>query len=50
VQSDVYALGLLRYELLSGRLPHEELPAAEIAEAVQLRDPQPIRSLNPTVP
>jgi serine/threonine protein kinase/pimeloyl-ACP methyl ester carboxylesterase/hemoglobin-like flavoprotein len=50
VQSDVYALGLLLYELLSGRLPHEGLRAAEIAEAVQTRDPPPIRSLCPTLP
>jgi len=50
VQSDVYALGLLLYELLSGRLPHQGLRAAEIADAVQTRDPPPIRSLCPTVP
>src|SRR5262249_20461738 len=50
VQSDVYAMGLLLYELLSGRLPHEGLRAAEIAEAVQTRDPAPIRSLCPTLP
>jgi serine/threonine protein kinase/pimeloyl-ACP methyl ester carboxylesterase len=50
VQSDVYALGLLLYELLSGHLPHQGLHAAEISEAVQTRDPQPIRSLCPAVP
>jgi serine/threonine protein kinase/pimeloyl-ACP methyl ester carboxylesterase/hemoglobin-like flavoprotein len=50
VQSDVYALGLLLYELLSGRLPHEGLRAAELAEAVQTGDPPPIRSLCPTAP
>jgi serine/threonine protein kinase/pimeloyl-ACP methyl ester carboxylesterase len=50
VQSDVYALGLLLYELLSGHLPHENLRVAELAEAVQTRDPPPIRSLCPAVP
>jgi serine/threonine protein kinase/pimeloyl-ACP methyl ester carboxylesterase/hemoglobin-like flavoprotein len=50
VQSDVYALGLLLYELLSGHLPHEGLRAAELAEAVQTRDSPPIRSLCPAVP
>ena len=49
-QSDVYSLGLLLYELLSGRLPHEGLRATEIAEAVQSRDPAPIRSLCPSLP
>jgi serine/threonine protein kinase/pimeloyl-ACP methyl ester carboxylesterase/hemoglobin-like flavoprotein len=50
VQSDVYALGLLLYELLSGHLPHEGLRSAELAEAVQTRDPRPIRTLCPMVP
>jgi serine/threonine protein kinase/pimeloyl-ACP methyl ester carboxylesterase/hemoglobin-like flavoprotein len=43
VQSDVY-------ELLSGQLPHEGLRVAELAEAVQTRDPPPIRSLCPAMP
>jgi len=49
-QSDVYALGLLLYELLAGRLPHEGMRAAEIAEAVQSCDPVPIRVLCPSAP
>jgi serine/threonine protein kinase/pimeloyl-ACP methyl ester carboxylesterase len=50
VQSDVYALGLLLYELLAGQLPYQGLRAAELAEAVQTRDPAPIRSLCPGAP
>jgi pimeloyl-ACP methyl ester carboxylesterase/hemoglobin-like flavoprotein len=50
VQSDVYALGLLLYELLSGQLPHQGLRAAELADAVQTRDPTPIRALCPMAP
>jgi serine/threonine protein kinase/pimeloyl-ACP methyl ester carboxylesterase len=50
VQSDVYALGLLLYELLAGQLPYQGLRAAELADAVQTRDPAPIRSLCPTAP
>jgi eukaryotic-like serine/threonine-protein kinase len=50
VQSDVYALGLLLYELLAGRLPHQGLRAGELSEAVQTRDPPPLRALCPMAP
>ncbi|HET7502107.1 MAG TPA: alpha/beta fold hydrolase [Kofleriaceae bacterium] len=50
VQSDVYALGLLLHELLTGGLPHEGLRAAELAEIVQIHDPAPVRSRCPAVP
>jgi serine/threonine protein kinase/pimeloyl-ACP methyl ester carboxylesterase/truncated hemoglobin YjbI len=49
-QSDVYALGLLLYELLAGQLPHQGKRAAELAELVQLREPPPLLSVCPTVP
>ncbi|APR82224.1 Adenylate cyclase [Minicystis rosea] len=49
-ETDVYALGLVLYELLCGRLPHEGLRPSEIADAVLTRAPPPIRSICATLP
>ncbi len=48
-QSDVYALGVMLYEILSGRLPHIGANSAETFNKIVNRDPLPVRELNPKI-
>jgi serine/threonine protein kinase len=48
--SDVYALGVILYEMLTGRLPFEAQDAARLAELHQTARPPSARTLNPAVP
>jgi eukaryotic-like serine/threonine-protein kinase len=46
-RSDLYSLGVLLYQLLSGRLPHEHASLGELLRAVA-REPAPdLRTLRP---
>ncbi len=48
--ADLYSLGVVAYQLLSGRLPYEANSLAELALKQQRESPTPLRRLNPNVP
>ncbi len=49
-RADIYSVGIMMYEMLSGRLPFESGDAVSIAIAQISDDPTPIRDVNPAVP
>ncbi len=48
--SDVYSLGVIIYEMLTGRLPFEASEATELARMHRDEIPLPPRQLNPDIP
>jgi serine/threonine-protein kinase len=48
--ADLYSLGVVAYQLLSGRLPYEASSLSELALKQQREDPIPLQELNPHVP
>jgi hypothetical protein len=49
-RADIYSLGVVAYQLLSGRLPYEASSLSELALKQQREAPAPLEELNPRVP
>src|SRR5246127_4899234 len=49
-RADLYSLGVVTYQLLSGRLPYEASSLSELALKQQREAPIPLRTLNARVP
>jgi eukaryotic-like serine/threonine-protein kinase len=49
-QADLYSLGVVAYQLLSGRLPYEATSLSELALKQQRESPTALDELNPRVP
>jgi len=49
-RADMYSLGVVAYQLLSGRLPYEATSLSELALKQQRESPVPLQQLNPRVP
>jgi serine/threonine protein kinase len=49
-QADLYSLGVVTYQLLSGRLPYEANSLSELALKQQRESPIPLQRLNANVP
>jgi eukaryotic-like serine/threonine-protein kinase len=49
-RADIYSLGVVAYQLMSGRLPYEAVSLSELALKQQRESPTPLDELNPQVP
>jgi eukaryotic-like serine/threonine-protein kinase len=49
-RADIYSLGVVTYQLLSGRLPYEAASLSELTLKQQRESPPPLDELNPHIP
>jgi serine/threonine-protein kinase len=49
-QSDLYALGVVAYQLLAGRLPYEAASLTDLARQQDTAAPLPLHELDPAIP
>jgi TolB-like protein len=49
-RSDLYSLGVVLYEMLSGRVPHSADTPLALMRKITSEEPRPLRELNPNVP
>ena len=50
VQGDIYSLGVVMYELLTGRLPYQADNSVQMINKILTEDPTPIERIRPDVP
>jgi tetratricopeptide (TPR) repeat protein/tRNA A-37 threonylcarbamoyl transferase component Bud32 len=49
-RTDVYALGAILYQALTGRPPHDAETVSQVYDMILSEDPQPPRSMDPSLP
>lgn len=49
IQSDIFSLGVVAYELLAGRRPFDGASYSEVVDRIQSQEPESVSSFNPMV-